>query len=1004
MNVIRPHPPGIRHASAPPTHRLTVFGGLTLSESAGPLGPAAERRRPLALLALLAGGGERGVSRERLLVYLWPESDTRRARNALNQTLYAMRRDLGAEQIATGGATLVLDRTLLGCDLWDFEEALAAGDLAAAVAAYGGPFLDGFALPGLIEFERWAEDERARHAAAYRAALGRLAAAAEGDGDRAGALRWWRRFAAAAPLSAAAACGVMRALAATGDRGAALEHARLHAAVVRSELGADPDPSVAALAERIRVAPAATPAAPPVELPVEMPVASEAAAAEPHDVAAREVAVREVVEQSRGRADARPWRRVGVAAAGVALGLAASVGAWWVVRPTASLAGDTRGAPRVAVLPFDVTGSDSLAAYGLGVVDLLSASLGGGDFEPVDPRAVRSELGGGSRRPAAPGDAAAAARRLRADAFVLGEVVVVGGRLRLAARWYDRGRRVPVARAVAEGEPRELFAVVDRLAERLLADRVRGSAGRLARAAAEGTRSLAAFKSYLAAGRHMAEGEYAAAIDAYARAVAADSAFALADYGLSVAAEWAGRDSLARAAIARAEAHAGALQEHERRLVVALAEFRAGRHDAAEQLYLQIVDDYPDDAEAWFQLGELRFHTNPLRGRSATEARAAFERVVQLEPGDEEVLMHLARIAYIEGRKAAVDSIVRRLLAGKNAAAVLELRAFRSFALGDRDRQKRVTNELRRNPPDVSPVTALDVAVYRDDLEGAEAFAAALRGSESSADVRALGFRLLARTAAARGRWGAAAAALDSAVRHDSVSAYELRAILASLPFLAVPRDAVAATRALTAAWRPGPDSAPGESHSAAHTGLHAHIRLHRLGLLSAALGDSLGAARAADSLAALAVPPNVFPTAGQVLARSVRASAAYHAGRAAEALAILEGTPWPTVAPLFEAEARDRFLRAEALHALGRCEEALGWYRSIAERAAYELVYLAPAELRQAEIRDRRGERALAARHHARFAELWASADAPLQPRVAEARRRLAELRAHAPRRQQAR
>ena len=72
---------------------------------------------------------------------------------------------------------------------------------------------------------------------------------------------------------------------------------------------------------------------------------------------------------------------------------------------------------------------------------------------------------------------------------------------------------------------------------------------------------------------------------------------------------------------------------------------------------------------------------------------------------------------------------------------------------------------------------------------------------------------------------------------------------------------------------------------------------------------------------------------------------------------------------------------------------KALGWLRSIAERAAYELVYLAPAHLRQAEIYDRRGDRDTAAEHYRKFIDLWRDADPELQPVVNKARERLAAL-----------
>jgi tetratricopeptide (TPR) repeat protein len=95
----------------------------------------------------------------------------------------------------------------------------------------------------------------------------------------------------------------------------------------------------------------------------------------------------------------------------------------------------------------------------------------------------------------------------------------------------------------------------------------------------------------------------------------------------------------------------------------------------------------------------------------------------------------------------------------------------------------------------------------------------------------------------------------------------------------------------------------------------------------------------------------------------------------------------------VFVAEAYDRYSRAELLADEGREDEALGWFGSIAERAAYELVYLAPAHLRQAEIHDRRGNRDAAVQHYRKFIDLWREADPELQPTVTTARERLAAL-----------
>ena len=181
--------------------------------------------------------------------------------------------------------------------------------------------------------------------------------------------------------------------------------------------------------------------------------------------------------------------------------------------------------------------------------------------------------------------------------------------------------------------------------------------------------------------------------------------------------------------------------------------------------------------------------------------------MLALDPENDEALVHLARIASIEGRREAMDSLMRRLLALGTATEVLETRAFRAFALGDRDAWKRVTRELMDHPPDVPAVTALQVATYLDDVEGAERFARLLTDGRYSDDVRGMAHRLLARVAVARGRWSAARAQLDTAGRFDPIAELELRSLLAVLPFLQLPRSSCsmsAAGRGLAGSGRPG--------------------------------------------------------------------------------------------------------------------------------------------------------------------------------------------------------
>ncbi len=242
--------------------RLKTFGGLAIQRDGAPVEGAGAQRRRLALLALLAAAGDRGMSREKVLGMLWPDSDPDRGRKNLAQAVYALRRDLGAEEVITGSMDLRVNPDLLSSDLAEFRAAVLAGRDAEAVARYYGPFLDGLYLDEAPEFERWADTERQALAHEYIHALERLARAAP---DPRAALPWWRKLANADPLSAPAALGLMRALAGAGDRGAALQHYRVYEMLLRQELDLVPDPEIRGLAEELRRN--QSPAAPPAPVP-----------------------------------------------------------------------------------------------------------------------------------------------------------------------------------------------------------------------------------------------------------------------------------------------------------------------------------------------------------------------------------------------------------------------------------------------------------------------------------------------------------------------------------------------------------------------------------------------------------------------------------------------------------------------------------------------------------------------------------------------------------------
>src|SRR5262245_42834790 len=120
---------------------LRTFGGLAI-EPRGAAAAVTARRRPLALLALLATAGERGLGREKIVALLWPESDEIHGRNSLNQALTALRRDMAAPDPVIGGPELRLNPSAVTSDIDEFERSVASGSLERAAELCQGPFLD----------------------------------------------------------------------------------------------------------------------------------------------------------------------------------------------------------------------------------------------------------------------------------------------------------------------------------------------------------------------------------------------------------------------------------------------------------------------------------------------------------------------------------------------------------------------------------------------------------------------------------------------------------------------------------------------------------------------------------------------------------------------------------------------------------------------------------------------------------------------------------------------
>jgi TolB-like protein len=236
--------------------RVRLLGGAVVQGEGGPFGGAAAQRKSLAVLGLLGATGDRGMSRDKILAYVWPEAELEKAAHRLTQILYALRRQLGVNDLFLGSGDLRLNPDRVSIDVQEFQTVRQAGNLERAVELYGGPFLDGFFLTDAPEFEHWVENERVGFEQQLVEALETLAAKAAAAGDHRHAAWWWQRLAEHDPLSSRVTIHLMSALAAAGDRAEALDRAQYYQGLLERELQAAPNPAVVALADQLRREPA----------------------------------------------------------------------------------------------------------------------------------------------------------------------------------------------------------------------------------------------------------------------------------------------------------------------------------------------------------------------------------------------------------------------------------------------------------------------------------------------------------------------------------------------------------------------------------------------------------------------------------------------------------------------------------------------------------------------------------------------------------------------------
>lgn len=222
-------------------------------------GEAWHRRRPAALVKLLALAPGHRMLREEIMEALWPDLGPDAAGANLRKALYYVRRAL--DGVASDGATLIsseadlvsLPVERLQIDVETYRATVAAARRGNNVEQYRRAveiYRNGL-LPE-DRYEEWAVGARDELNREFREVLEELATLLEARGELDAATDIARRLVAADPLREESHAGLMRLYALSGRRSDALHQYQQLQELLESELGVEPSAETQRLYEEIR--------------------------------------------------------------------------------------------------------------------------------------------------------------------------------------------------------------------------------------------------------------------------------------------------------------------------------------------------------------------------------------------------------------------------------------------------------------------------------------------------------------------------------------------------------------------------------------------------------------------------------------------------------------------------------------------------------------------------------------------------------------------------------
>jgi len=629
------------------------------------------------------------------------------------------------------------------------------------------------------------------------------------------------------------------------------------------------------------------------------------------------------------------------------------------IGPSGSLlaAGKLNAQDRVLVAAFDAASRDT--ALGDVVSEAVKTNLAQSRaVNVVSTSTLVGALQRMQRKPTDRVDMALArdlAQREGIKAVVGGTITPVGGSYIITARLVnaESGDELAVFRETAK-DAGDIIPTVDRLTRQL-----RGRIGESLKSVKEApalsqvtTSSLDALRAFAAGLRtNDVKGDYTGAIALFEDAIAKDSNFAAAYVQLAYSMGNAGirtprRDTL----FMKAYQLRDRLPESERYNIEGAFWVRKDRPKAIAAFERAVaIDSFNTDA-----LNSLALLYNGSRDYGRAERM--FRRAVRLEPENGVILTNLAGALVAAGKLQAADSLLADMRARKVPYPTARREGDLLYLRGRYDSLEKLARVMMRgsNAP-----LATGATTYLRDL-------VALRGRFHESDS-------IASDLAARGLTGEGNRPVDRAINRAMIDGW----FRGRTPQAIAHLDSIARTT-------PARDPAS----------VSMHLQLASIYAILGAVDRARAELREAESTPVDSVARR--NTQSQIT--GARGDIAMAEGRAAEAAALYrrseiggDGLPQGCVfcAPGFTGVAYDRANMADS--AIVYLER----YLNVPSpgRVNLDRWLMAPAHKRLGELYEAKGDNARAVSHYTAFVNLWAHADADMQPKVAEARARMERL-----------